>query len=195
MDYKRPSLTEFQSFAERDSFRQSGFDHTVAKYLLQFYKLQRFTREVEETSAANTGEKKLSVQAFLDRFPDFPLWLFTHRLPFIHHDLRLDRLLKAIQQRRIVEKYEELVDDQLPDFGDDTLAGLIFAYPPVGRGMVLHNDPAVVTECVTYAKNKPCVRFVWPLSGKRARKFGPALVMEPLQQLLAYHSSWEPQGV
>lgn len=191
----RPNLHEFADFAQRDAYRNSGFEHTVTKYLLQFYKLQKYKSEVEAVRDHKTGESGLSIAGFFARFPDFPVYLITDRLPYIHHDLQVAALFKSMQRRRIVQRFDDLVSDEVPEDYSDGNVGVVFSYPPISRGMILHNASESVTDYVKYAADKPCVRLIWPLSGKREQRYGPLLVLEPFQQFLSGLRDWEPAGV
>lgn len=153
------------------------YETMVVRYLLTRYRLTAARKEIQSRHADMEGWDGVSLLAFYDRFPDFPV-----RFEVYHRDAsyalpkKLGKLMEKFGLLGVVESLQELSQEHL-----GASCGLLL---PIERavdkfGMVLHNHPVPVEAAG--------VRLV-------ATDFqGAKLTLETFQSLLST-IRWTPDG-
>ena len=174
MENEHP-LSGFRADIEQLRGEQTNaYEEKIVGYLLSRFKLTKHKVTLLHKQRELTGSARLTLGQFDNEFPDFPTYLAVAKIPYIAKDGKVDKLFNRFPSRKMVSRYEELVES-IPEEYDGQF-GLIMPWPYVSRGVILHNDQVSVPD-------HPGIRIVWTRKGK-ARKFAPYMILEPLPQYL-----------
>lgn len=144
---KRPKVSDFldnrtaEDFEAQDEMR---FESAVVEYLLRHYRVPAKVKfEMLNEHAAQEGFKTLRLEAFHERFPDFPVQLFAKKFRKLRETCPVHKLFEKFDATPFAKAYvdlEEEFDEEL--FGS---YALIFHWPYLkqcatsqGGALVLH---------------------------------------------------------
>lgn len=182
-----------ESPEERQSRRQGAYADRMVNFMLSRYKLTRFRTTMQAAARSSTGNYRLTLDQFAKTF-NFPVYLFADVIPWVTRDMTLDKLFNHFTKRKILTRYEELSSEFTPEEYDGMPSGLIFKWPKISRGLILHNRVTDISEPPS-GLTRPCVRMIWSPTTRTRRNIAGTryLTLEPLEQFLA-GVNWEPEA-
>jgi hypothetical protein len=170
---------------------EAKYEDKVVSYLLYRFHISRHKSQLLTEAQRRFGRAMLSLPIFFERFPSFPVYLTVAQIPFIERECTVRKLFNSFSTRQMVKKYEEFIDEQLLplEFGDKPL-GLVFPWPHIEHGLILH-DSFVDFTAKPQPNTKPQVRMVWTLSEQKRKWMDkhqgcatPYITVEPFEQFL-----------
>lgn len=173
---------------DRKARQEAEYEERLVGHLLSRYGLSSYKNWLRKQNNAS-GTSVLTLPPFLEHFGQFPVYLSVAKIPGVTKNCTVDKLFNKMSTRKIVDVYATMRDELVPEHYQDYPFALVFPWPYIPKGMVLH-DKSVTLDELPVGLKKPCVRLVWTLS-KRKQRYGKYLVLEPLDQLLAA-ITWEP---
>ena len=174
---------------ERKAKQAAEYEEKLVGHLISRYGLSSYKSWLRKQSQQQTGSSLLTMNSFLDSFGQFPVYMAVTKIGGLIKNCALDKLYNKMSTRKMIEAYVTMRDELVPDYYQDYPFALVFPWPYIPKGMVLH-DKGIDIEVLPEGLKKPCVRLVWTLS-KRKQRYGKYLVLEPVDQFLA-GIRWEP---
>ena len=132
---RREPLTELMD-AER-----LVYDEKTVRMLLKRYRISdehKFAMWKE--SDRRLGTKRLTLELFLEFFPTFPMILRTERFSRITKKVSVADLFAEFGKTILVRMYETNYKHCVPNINPKPF-GLVFDWPHVRGGLVIHNHP------------------------------------------------------
>lgn len=195
MSALRPNMRQLlNDDKDVDSLRRldaAKFEEEVVNHLFSRYNLPREIRtRMLRAHAAETGRAGLTLPAFNDEFPSFPIYLRSMKLPKVRDENPVHRIYADFLNRKFVTEFEKL-KTVLPE--DVETYGLVFHWGflrATGRqtvderasGLVIHN-------------REPHVRIYGaPVMSCLPRRGAAVIYLETLTNLLATIDKETPGG-
>lgn len=173
----------------------SSWEDSKVKYLLGVFKIPKQARDVASVAERQTGKPDLTLRAFDEVYPSFPIVLGASRLGGVQ--LHLDKtamipaLFKAFGAAPFMKAYEQFYETAAPRAGGRPV-GLIFPRKGLKNGMVVYaaDDPQIIPFCEREA-------FFTYVGGK-SKKDRHWIIVRSFQKLLeAVHNGghgWRPDA-
>ncbi len=165
-------------FDELEALAEVKYEDGIVNGLFIRYNLDRNIKyAMLHRHEREFGYKQLTLAAFHEEFPEFPMFLFARKFPKIRKDTPVHRLFSDFARRKFTKEYLELADEVPDEWGGPV--GLVFFWPYIkvakmtkGQGLVLHDWE--------FAPEVPGVTLTWISQDKKPIR----LTLEPLQILL-----------
>lgn len=157
---------------EQAGIDEAAFEEKTVKYLLSRYGLTKAKWELLETQKKLTGGYKLTLYQFHEYFGSFPAYLVAAKIKDIAKDCTIQKMFKRFMARKIIKYYKDL-RETVPDEYRGRLYGMVFYFPYMSRGLILHNGD----------EHHDGVKVVWQ-DGNRS------LCVEPFDQFLDSLPEW-----
>lgn len=179
--------------------KEARYEDRIVSYLTYRYNLSRYKSTLLTAAQRRFGRPQLLLSVFLDQFPTFPVFLASAKIPYIQEDCSMGRLLLRMSTRKIIQRYQQTIEEDLvPEAFQGKPFGLVFPWPRVEHGLILHDRP-VDFQALPTSTTKPTVRIVWTLPrqkrtwmNKRCHYPTPHLTIERLEQFVD-NLSWSPE--
>lgn len=170
-----------KNWEEIKGFQEGRYEEGIVAHLLTVYKLTKHKWPLLQEQRNTSGHARLTLYQFHQRFPDFPAYLAACRIPHVVKNCSLDKLFNKFADRDIMQRYETMLES-IPQAFQRHTHGLVFHWPYVSRGLILHDGEVTVGE--------EGVRMLIRLK-KRKR----VLCLEPFPQFLASspQDHWSPE--
>lgn len=195
MSDPRPNMQRlFNDEKDIDSLKQMAeakFEEEIVNYLFSRYDLPRSVRsQMLRTQRDQVGRPGLTLDAFNEAFPAFPIYLVAVKLEKVRDQNPVHKIWMDFANRKFVKEFEKL-KDLVP--GDVTTYGLVFHWgflKATGRqkvderasGMVIHN-------------REPRIDLIGSFRGYcRPRRGSERLYLESLSALLTTIDKESPGG-
>lgn len=153
---------------EFEKQRREAFEHGIVRMLLTRYRATKYESRLRAKGGQASEHQRLRLWCFMDLFPDFPLYLFSHTFSKLDRQLHAGCLLApdSLLQTRLVRYWERhLGDSEAMDRWE--WHGLAFPWPRSTAPMLLHDGMA--------ADEGSCMILATSIG---------RLVIEPLAQVL-----------
>lgn len=123
-------------FAQQKQLDFDRFEHSLVDYLLKKFGMSRWRGELLQLRRTRIDDSLLQLQDFCYTFTDFPMYLGSRVIPHIAKKNPFSRFFLGFETTQLVQKYDEFLDS-MSDEGRPL--GLVFRWPNVPHGMLLHN--------------------------------------------------------
>ena len=120
--------------ARRQAERETAYEERIIKRILTSSNLSESGKILAARAKEATGKYKLTFEWFYSEHSDFPVWIATKRIPYVHQ-LTVAELFKGFLSTKIMEAFEEAQDEK--PFPEKYTA-LVFEWPGIGQ-MALHD--------------------------------------------------------
>lgn len=131
--------------------RELQFEQEVLSSLLTKFKLTSMRRELAKEHERNVGQFRATLDEFCHTFYDFPLYLQARVIPGVGKKESVSKLFQKFTDTSIVRYFEEL----LAVVGEDGRpAGMIFSWPFVPLGLIIHNSTTLEHDGVSLTWKK-----------------------------------------
>ena len=157
---------------DREGIDESIFEDELVSYLLGRYGLRDSKWDILEAQKKSTGGYQLTLYQFQELFGSFPPYLVSTKIKGIAKDLTIRGLCQKFMARKIIKRYKEL-RETVPLEYRGKLYGMVFNYPYITRGLILHNGDS----------HHDGVKIVWSDGPKQ-------LCIEPFDQFLDCLPEW-----
>jgi hypothetical protein len=161
------------------------FEEQVVNLLFSCFGLPAAEKHVlRHRCKGRTGHDNLTLADFFESYPSFPLRFVIHRFRGLPRVLTVSQLFGNFARQPFARAFARVYEELDPDSAEKS-AGLLFSWPNVNAGLVLHNCPPDLQQ--------PGGRFYW-VNPENPRE---CLVLEPLRLLLQSLSAkgekrWSP---
>jgi len=130
-------MREYRKFMRSDvSFEHEVVQTIISKYGLTAYKVDLMDKET----------RMYNLDKFSSRFPEFPLYLFSSYIPGLTKSEMVAKMFNNFEKCPFVTTFKDALEEQVPDEFRNYPCGLIFNYPRVPKGMILHSKAIEVTK-------------------------------------------------
>lgn len=160
--------------------REENFEEQIVLRLCSHYRVPTKERyRMQDAVSGATGKSWLSLDAWYNRFPDFPIFLGVKLITHVSKEATVSKMFLNFRDRRFVKEFD-LLQEKRPELMSGAPSGLVFKWPHFPSrgappsGLVLTDRPP------TWAV--PGTRICWVPSGGDERE--SPLYIEPLSQLL-----------
>jgi hypothetical protein len=168
MDGLLGKVSDGKSFARRDHER---FEAGVVEHLCKHFRLPSKAKSAMRSQfGARTGEYRLTLDAFYEQFPACPVYFVARVFRKVAMKSTVSRLLSRFLEQAFTKAFAGLDDDVPVDIQDSHAIALVFPWPYLPDGMVLHNR--------TRENDTAGGRFTW------VSATGAYLTMEPMSVFL-----------
>lgn len=168
----------------RKSSRQA-FEAATVDFLFTYFRLPGGEKgHMIQRFKERTGEPRLSLYEFHATYPTFPVFFQAYWCGKLTRSLTVSSLFTNFVGQPFTRAYERMQDEVPDDIASQYNLALVFHWPHVAHGLVLHSQPP--TEAVG-------TQMTW--LGKDGRQ----RTLEPLTTLLAgidrasEHGRWQPE--
>jgi hypothetical protein len=127
----------------RNQQKQANWEERIVKMLLTVKGRQGQIRQLAQEHFDKTGQFGLTFYAFMKANPDFPVYFFCRKIPYVH-ELRFENVFKNPHKNKIVKTFTQL-EAELPDRYQGKPYGVVFEWlHSGGQVKIVHNDFHVV---------------------------------------------------
>ncbi len=121
--------------ASRDAAR-AGYEEKIVKKILTAANLGTEIRDMAMDMQTRVGKARVTLAAFYESYPDFPVQLTARKLPFVYQ-VSFKDIFNKFCSTPIFKTWDEYRDE----CASDKPIGLVFDWPGVsGTQMIIHND-------------------------------------------------------
>jgi hypothetical protein len=126
---------------EHAQIRREQFESNVIKDILRIHDLGRFSRDLCRYSdkELNLGFR-LNAVSFHHFYPSFPIYFHTDVITKLAEDMKMSIIFGKVADSKLFRKYVDRQEDVPPEHAAKPF-GLVFAWPRMGKHMILHNGP------------------------------------------------------
>jgi len=181
----RHAMTTHDPLPELRRATEFDFAEEVVKLLLKRYRISKEHRlAMLEESERRFGTRHLSLDLFLKFFPTFPMVLQCVYIWQIAKRISIADLFGNFGRTPLVQFYEEFYKTAVEDT-DSRSFGLVFNWPHVRGGLVLHNH--VIDTRVDGT------RLLWTSQNRQLVVETLGVVLDTLDSEVAGGKGWQPE--
>lgn len=121
---------------------EAWHEESIVRALLTRFQLGHYRRDLLQHNQElhGTAQGQLTLHAFYEYFPDFPVYLMTAKRRGLTKHVSVGTLLAHFATRPFIEVYEDLLETVPDDYAAGDV-GLIIAWPRVRPGgLILHRQ-------------------------------------------------------
>lgn len=125
---------------KKQALTDQRWEENVLKRVLSAGGHNQLIRELKREVGEATDEPRLYFDTFIEAFPNFPLWLHCHKIPYVFEtDARQFYSTKLWRRTKIHKDWLEALD-RVPDYWGQRPVGLVFEWLHAsGQHKIYHN--------------------------------------------------------